>query len=87
MTADDSRSEQVIEAYKRHKLSISALHRIRRLLQEFENQRIIDRKLGLFGIVVILSLLAVAAWLWLGRDSVVISRAGDVLASAIFFSS
>ena len=73
MTAENSRSDQVIEAYKRHKLSVSAFHHIRRMLREFDRERAADRKLAIFGVVVILSLLAVAACLWLGGESVVIS--------------
>jgi uncharacterized membrane protein len=73
MTADNSRSDQVIEAYKRHKLSISALHHVRRLLCEFDRARAADRKLAIVGVVLILSLLAVAAWMWLGGNQLVIS--------------
>lgn len=74
MTAESSRSEQVINAYKRHKLSVSALHRVRRMLHGFEQERATDRRLALFGIaVLILLMLAVAAWLFLGGGRVIIS--------------
>ena len=73
MKADNSRSDQVIEAYKRHKLSVSALHHIRRMLREFDRERAADRKLAIVGVVVIVSLFAVMVWLWLGGNDVVIS--------------
>jgi hypothetical protein len=73
MTADDSRSEQVIEAYKRHKLSVSALHHIRRTLHEFDRQRATDCRLAIFGVIVIVTLLAVAAWWFFGGDRLLIS--------------
>jgi hypothetical protein len=73
MQTDEPRSEQVITAYKRHKLAISALHHVRRLLLGFEQDRIANRRLALFGLFVILLVLAIAAWRWLGGESVVIS--------------
>lgn len=73
MAADESRSEQVVTAYKRHKLAVSALHHIRRILDGFERQRETDRRLALFGVGVILLLLAAAAWMSLGGSQVVIS--------------
>jgi len=73
MEAESSRSEQVIKAYKRHKLSVSALHHIRRMLRGFEQERAADRRLALIGVVVILAMLALAAWFFLGGDRMVIS--------------
>lgn len=59
---DDSRSEQVVTAYKRHKLAVSALHHIRRMLDGFERERQTDRRLALFGMVLILVFVVAAAW-------------------------
>ena len=74
MAAGDSRSEQVVTAYKRHKLTVSALHHIRRMLEGFERERATDRRLALLGIGAILFLLAAAAaWIWFGGTQVVIS--------------
>ena len=73
MQTDESRSEQVITAYMRHKLAISALHHVRRLLRGFEQERVANRRLAVFGLCVILLVLAIAAWQWLGGESVVIS--------------
>lgn len=73
MPTDESRSEQVITAYKRHKLAISALHHVRRLLRGFEQERLADRRLALFGVFVILLVLVVAVWQWLGGERIFVS--------------
>ena len=73
MTTDESRSEQVITAYKRHKLAISALHHVRRMLRGFDEDRAADRRLAIVGVVVIVSLLALAAWFWFTGDQLLIS--------------
>ena len=87
MATDDSRSEQVIKAYKRHKLAISALHHVRRMLWGFEQERAVDRRLALVGVFVILLTLAIAAWLWLGGESVVVSGIRIAPAAANIFGS
>ena len=61
MITGEPRSAQVIAAYKRHKLSISALCRIHRLLQEFERERALDRRLAGYGVAIIVAVLALAA--------------------------
>ena len=61
MSAGDQRSEQVISAYKRHKLSRNALYRIRQLLQKFERERAFDRRLAWYGVAIIVVLLVFAA--------------------------
>ena len=73
MATDESRSEQVITAYKRHKLAISALHHVRRVLRGFEEERSVDRRLAIAGVVAIVSLLALAAFFWLSGDQLLIS--------------
>jgi len=73
MIAGDSRSEQVIAAYKRHKLAVSALRHIRQLLQEFEQQRCLDRRLAWCGVAIIVALLAFAALNRLGIEYVFLS--------------
>ena len=55
------RSERVIAAYKRHKLSISALRHIRNLLRQFERDRALDRRFAWYGIAIIVAVLAFAA--------------------------
>ncbi len=48
-----SRSEQVVEAYKRHKLARSALWRIRERIREFDAARATDRRLAWIGIALL----------------------------------
>ena len=73
MANDESRSEQVVTAYKRHKLAVSALHHIHRILHGFERERETDRRLALFGVSIILFLIAAAFWMWSGGDRVMSS--------------
>ena len=56
----DPRSERVIAAYKRHKLSISALRHIRNLLQQFERERDFDRRAAWYGVGILVAVLAFA---------------------------
>jgi len=64
------RSARVIEAYKQHKLSISALCHIRRLLQQFERERELDKRFAWYGIAIIVALLAFATLSRLGAGQV-----------------
>ena len=68
MSLNSPKSEQVIEDYKKHKLARSALHRIHELIRGFEEDRVFDLRLAQFGMVIILGLLAAAAYLLLGVD-------------------
>ncbi len=70
MMDDDPRSARVIAAYKRHKLSISALCHIRQLLQQFERDREFDRRFAWYGIAIIVAILAFAALSHLGAGQV-----------------
>lgn len=72
MAADSERSEAVIEDYKKRKLATSALHRIRELIHGFEQDRVDDARMARIGIVIIL-LLGVAAYFFLGSDSAIFS--------------
>ena len=68
MSPDTSRSEQVIEDYKKHKLASSALCRIHELIRGFEEGRMLDLRLAQFGLVIILGLLGVSAGFLLSAD-------------------
>ena len=70
MEQDSSRSEQVIEQYKKHKLSISALWRIHELIQGFEQDRKVDLRMAQIGIVIIFLLLGAAVWLFFSGDNI-----------------
>ena len=69
----EDRSEAVVEQYKQHKLSRSAWHRIRDLLQEFEQARVTDKRIAIIGLSLVVLLLG-AAWLYLGDSNSIIIR-------------
>ncbi len=54
MADEKSRSEQVVEAYKRHKLARSALRRIHDLIRDFDSARAADRRLAWVGLALLL---------------------------------
>ncbi len=72
MATDYERSEAVIEDYKKRKLASSALHRIRRLIHGFEQDRATDVHMARIGIVIIV-LLGVAAYFFLGGNGTTLS--------------
>lgn len=65
MSSEGTRSEQVVEAYKKHKLSASAMRRIHELIHGFDEDKASDRRLALIGVVLLAVLLAVA-YFWSG---------------------
>ena len=69
MSANTSRSEQVIEVYKKHKLASCALRRIDELIREFEACRALDLRLAQYGSVVILALISFSVYFLLSADS------------------
>lgn len=73
MDSETSRSEQVIEDYKKRKITASALRRIHEIVQGFEQQRVEDRRLAWFGVVTIALILIVAAVVFFNLDSVRLS--------------
>ena len=73
MSQDETRSRQVIEAYKRHKLALGALCRMRRIVRGFESDRQADRRFARIGIGLILLLLLVGLALFLGGERVTLS--------------
>jgi hypothetical protein len=72
MSSRSSRSEEVVEDYKRHKLSRSALLHIRDLLHAFEQERVFDQKLALAGLVIIVLLISISLYWFLSSDSVIL---------------
>ncbi len=59
MPATPNRSEEVVESFKQRKLAQSAFRRIHDLLEGFEQERIVDRKLARAGLLAILLLIGV----------------------------
>ena len=60
MSADDPRSEAVVDAYKKDKLARSALRRVHALIAEFDRDREDDVRWAIAGVIIIVVLLAVA---------------------------
>ena len=73
MTSDTERSEAVVEDYKKHKLASSALRRIHEIIHGFEHDRAADVHMARIGVFIILAILGVAAYYFLGIDSQTLS--------------
>jgi len=72
MSQESSRSEQVIEGYKKHKLAASALCRIQELIQSFERDRVADRRLAVIGLLGILVLVGISSYFLLSSNSLIL---------------
>lgn len=72
MTAEPSRSEQVVEDYKKRKLARSALRHIHSLIHGFEQDRAVDRRLAWIGVAIIVIVLATGSYFLLAAESVVV---------------
>jgi hypothetical protein len=72
MSQQTSRSEQVIEGYKKHKLATSALARIHELIHSFEQDRAADRRLAVSGLLGILVLVGISSYFLLSSDSLIL---------------
>jgi len=68
MSPDMSRSELIIDGYKKHKLASSARCRIHDLIRGFEEGRRLDLRLAQFGMVIILGLLGISVCFLLSAD-------------------
>ena len=73
MDSEPSRSEQVVEHYKKHKLVISALRKIQSLILGYEEDREIDARIASIGLVLILMLVAIVVYFFLSTDSITIA--------------
>ncbi len=73
MEPDPSRSQQVIENFKKRKLAASALHKIHRLLAQFESERAFDARIARAGLLAIILVLLIAAYLFFSTDSLTLS--------------
>jgi hypothetical protein len=72
MSQQSSRSEQVVEGYKKHKLAASALCRIHELIQSFERDRVADGRLAVIGLLGILVLVGISWYFLLSSDSLIL---------------
>ena len=73
MAADTSRSEQVVEDFKKRKLAINALRRIQSLILGFEKDRQTDARIARIGLVAMLVVIALATYYFLTANSITIS--------------
>ena len=72
MSAQPTRSEEVIDNYKKHKVARSALRHIQNLLHGFERERRFDVKMARVGLVLLLLLVAGSLY-WLSSiDSTIL---------------
>ena len=72
MSAQPTRSEKVIDDYKKHKLARSALRHIQNLLHGFEKERRFDVKLARVGLVLLLILVLGSLYWFSGLDSTIL---------------
>ncbi|MEM7565208.1 MAG: hypothetical protein AAF353_19530 [Pseudomonadota bacterium] len=70
MSQDSSRSEEVVDAFKKRKLAVSAYYRMQDLVKGFEQERVGDARMAMIGVVLILAVIVVATTYFLTRDNV-----------------
>jgi hypothetical protein len=73
MNAESSRSEQVVEEYKKHKLAMSALRKVHTLIRGFEDDYESNLRMAGIGLLVILAIVACAVYFFMDGVSVTIS--------------
>ena len=70
MSTEPTRSEQTISEFKQRKLTRSALHRIKELIQSFEDDRAFDWRLARIGVLAVAVLVVVSAYLLFSGSSI-----------------
>ncbi len=73
MPQDTSRSEEVIEDFKKHKLAANALRCIDEKISGFEADRAVDRRLAGIGVFIVVVLIGISAYFLLSASSVTLS--------------
>ena len=73
MEQSNNRSEQVVNNYRQHKLSISVYARIKALLMQFEADSAADRRLARIGLTIVLVLVASAVYFFFTGSQVTLS--------------
>ena len=73
MSQDSTRSEQVVEDFKKRKLAINAFRRIQEIIRGFDEDRETDARLARIGTVIIVIVVVAAAFYYLSMDSITIS--------------
>ena len=72
MTPNVSRSEEVVEDYKKRKLARSAYMKIRDTIDEWDNARKVDHKIAVFGMGVMLLIVVAAIAYFTDSQSIII---------------
>ena len=70
MSTQSDRSEQVIENYKKRKLAVNAMRRIHDLIEGFERDRVIDRRIARYGLLVLALVVGVSLYFFFTGDSI-----------------
>jgi hypothetical protein len=73
MDSNTTRSEQVIDDFKKQKLTNSALHKIRRLIKSFDDDRQSDVHWARIGLIILIFLLAGLSFYFFGTTEIKIS--------------
>jgi len=73
MSQDMERSKRVVEDYKKRKIARSALQRVHELIHAFEQEHMFDRRMARIGLILILVVLAIAAFRFFSGESATLS--------------
>lgn len=67
------RSNQVVDSYKQNKLNVSVMARIRRLVDQFEEDYAANRRWAWIGVLALVGFLLVAVYLFVSGSQITIS--------------
>ena len=72
MSQQTSRSEQVVEDFKRHKLAISALRRVRQIILGYDEDHATNLQLARVGLAVVLMLIVGSTYFLMNTHSIIL---------------
>ena len=73
MSQESSRSEKVVEDFKKRNLAISAFRKIQEIILGFDEDRAADVRMARIGVVIIVVVVVVAAYYYLSMESITLS--------------
>ena len=73
MEQQTNRSDQVIDNYRQHKISVSVYARIKELLMKFEADNAADRRMAWIGLGIALALVASAAYFFVSGSQITVT--------------
>jgi len=73
MEQQNNRSEQVVEHYRQHKISVSVYAQIKALLQSFDAEDAANRRMAWIGLGIALALVAASIFIFASGSQVTIS--------------